>query len=339
MFVAADSEQRPLMTDAEPDPAEAPAPTAQRRIIRPWMARVLLSGMLATGAAVLAMRTPWSSMGLSAPPELIAIGAGWLMLMCTLPWKRMRMLSHVQSDLALFTQKVRCLKPSDRRMSIRILPTDRDDELGDVARAVHDVLTEAIARRIEVKTIQRTMDESIRRETQRATAHLQREATTDPLTGLGNRRCLEQFWDRLIDPAGRAIRSGSIVAIDLNDFKPINDTLGHDVGDEVLQFLGRIIASSLRQQDIAVRLGGDEFLVVLPDHPEHDALTAVKRLEALFRQMPWPHKKLNRPSFSFGVASFRRGDIISEEVVFKAADSAMYRQKQERRRRRGTAAA
>jgi diguanylate cyclase (GGDEF)-like protein len=325
------------MTDPTPQP-QTPRRTTLAQI-RPWIARSFLAGMLAVGAAVLAMRTPWENSGIPIPREIFAILAGWVMLMATLPWSRMYRLARFQVDLMAFTASLRNLRPDERSASVRALPTDRDDELGDVARAVHDVLAEAIARRIESKNIQRSMDHSIRRETQRATAHLQREASTDPLTGLGNRRCLEQFWEGIISEKGRALRSGAVIVIDLNGFKSINDILGHDVGDDVLRFVGRLIQSSLRHHDVAVRLGGDEFVIALPDHPEHDAVIAMRRLEELFRQMPWPHQKVPRPTFSFGAASFHRGELVSGETILKRADAAMYVQKGALRKPPGSAAA
>ena len=96
-------------------------------------------------------------------------------------------------------------------------------------------------------------------------ATVRREARTDPLTGLLNRRGFEEALGRV---RGRADRDGGhygIVAVDLNDFKPVNDRLGHDAGDEVLRRVAMILQRSTRVWDKLARVGGDEFLLLLPD--------------------------------------------------------------------------
>lgn len=313
-------------------PSEPISKPARPKIAtRPWVLRTVLAGLAAISAGVLASKSPWEWVTDTLPGQAVAVLAGWLMFLVLLPWRPLMRLSHLQHDLALFAATVRRLNPADRSMPLRTLPVERIDELGDAAKAVHDALAAAIASRLEVKTIQRTMDESIRRETARATMQLQKEALTDPLTGLGNRRSLDQFWERMLDPQGRLTRSCAFILIDLDGFKPINDVLGHDAGDEVLELLGRIIQSALRQNDTAVRLGGDEFLIVLPEHPEHDAQVAAERLEALFRQIPWKSREVPRPSFSFGTSIVHRGEISTCEAMLKRADAAMYQNKQRRK--------
>jgi diguanylate cyclase (GGDEF)-like protein len=95
---------------------------------------------------------------------------------------------------------------------------------------------------------------------------LQRQASTDPLTGLGNRVLLDERLARALTPRrGRPPVAGTgVLVIDLDGFKPVNDTLGHDAGDEVLQVVADRLRSGVRPQDTVARLGGDEFVVVAP---------------------------------------------------------------------------
>lgn len=106
-------------------------------------------------------------------------------------------------------------------------------------------------------------------------------ATTDPLTGLANRRTAEQ---RLLAEASRSQRYGhplTIVAFDLNDFKGINDTYGHGAGDEVLRAFADALARAIRLSDLAVRMGGDEFLLVLPECKVDQVPVLLSRLRNL----------------------------------------------------------
>ena len=124
-----------------------------------------------------------------------------------------------------------------------------------------------------------------------AEAHIHHLAFHDALTGLGNRHLLSQ---RLGDEIRRAHRSGhrlALLFIDLDNFKLINDTRGHAVGDELISAMARRISAHLRTSDLAVRLGGDEFVVLVPDLPriEDAALVAQKLLDELHQPLALPH--------------------------------------------------
>ncbi|MCE9663966.1 diguanylate cyclase [Halomonas sp. M5N1S17] len=115
---------------------------------------------------------------------------------------------------------------------------------------------------------------------------LARQAMTDPLTGLGNRRFLQ---DQAAMEIARARRSGaplSLIAIDLDHFKRINDEYGHDVGDLVLQAFARTAKEQLREGDVLCRMGGEEFAVLLPDTAKHAALQVAERLRQALETSP-----------------------------------------------------
>ena len=153
-------------------------------------------------------------------------------------------------------------------------------------------------------------------------------ASYDPLTRLPNRRLA---MERLTQQLMRAQRAQSILAllfIDLDRFKPINDELGHDVGDWLLQAAAQRIQACLRKSDTAARMGGDEFVVLLPDLQTVEAATAVgeKIRSELGRDFVTPKGVILQISSSIGVAIYPdHGD--SEETLLRLGDEAMYKAK------------
>ena len=124
-------------------------------------------------------------------------------------------------------------------------------------------------------------------------------------------------------------RPDSVVAmvIDLDNFKIVNDALGHEAGDACLAFMGQLLRSSVRREDIAVRLGGDEFVVLMPGQSLPTAQRTAERLAALFRQMPWSHRDVPRPSLSIGLAVTGPAELGDGRQLLRAADEALYRAK------------
>ncbi|MFG1479935.1 diguanylate cyclase [Xanthobacter sp. V4C-4] len=157
---------------------------------------------------------------------------------------------------------------------------------------------------------------------------LRGQALRDPLTGLGNRRYLEGALMLEGATATRAGRSLALALLDLDHFKRINDTHGHEAGDAVLRAMGEVLKERTRVTDIVGRYGGEEFLVLLPDTGLDGAiavanhlLTAVRRLKVL-----WPGGVLEGITASVGVAVFPSHVERTEDLV-AAADAALYRAK------------
>jgi diguanylate cyclase (GGDEF)-like protein len=151
-------------------------------------------------------------------------------------------------------------------------------------------------------------------------------ATTDELTGLYNRRALE---DRLSAEISRSLRHQlhtSILLIDLDRFKVINDTMGHAAGDRLLVLVGGILRQQSRTLDVVGRLGGDEFLVILPMTTPDEARIYVRRVEASMADLPRAHPEFGNSTLSIGIAvSPRHGTTVSS--LLAAADGALYRAK------------
>ncbi|CAH0300496.1 Cyclic di-GMP phosphodiesterase Gmr [Massilia sp. Bi118] len=176
----------------------------------------------------------------------------------------------------------------------------------------------------QLRLIVAVQDISRRKEAEEA---LLRMATHDTLTGLPNRLLLQDRLAQAIAHAQRARRQVGVMFIDLDRFKHVNDSLGHEAGDQLIVEIARRLSAVLRESDTVARQGGDEFVVVLADLASSDdaALVAGKLLESLFEPLSLVGHEVF-PSGSIGIAMYP-GDGRDSEALLKAADSAMYRAK------------
>jgi diguanylate cyclase (GGDEF)-like protein len=161
----------------------------------------------------------------------------------------------------------------------------------------------------------------------------ERNAVQDPLTGLYNRRWLEQSLPRLLQ---RALQDGDtlcLLMIDIDHFKRYNDEHGHSAGDAVLCMLAEILSSQIRPTDTVVRLGGEEFLVMLPDTFITDARIIAERLCEQVRKTGSKQTGLNLPPLTISVGLACSTDAPDATQLINLADEAMYRAKQRGRDR------
>ena len=167
-----------------------------------------------------------------------------------------------------------------------------------------------------------------------ANRRLKQQARTDELTRLRNRRGLRAALLREFRRVERYGGELSLVAFDVDRFKQVNDRYGHAVGDQVLREVGRALQTGLRQVDVVARTGGEEFVVVMPETPLHDALQVAERLrrEVAAAQVPVGDSHV-AVTISGGVVSFGPGRFQSPEEMLAAADAALYRAKAEGRDR------
>ncbi|HEV8669867.1 MAG TPA: GGDEF domain-containing protein [Candidatus Limnocylindria bacterium] len=151
-------------------------------------------------------------------------------------------------------------------------------------------------------------------------------AFTDTLTGLYNRRYADDLLKRLVFEAARG-RPFSVLALDLDRLKQLNDTLGHATGDRVITRIGELLRLQLRGADVPIRVGGDEFLALLPGTREDQARAVGERLRAAVRDDDW--SAIGMPvSISVGAAEWRSGQ--TGDNVVKAADTRLYEAKRAR---------
>ncbi len=158
---------------------------------------------------------------------------------------------------------------------------------------------------------------------------LREEAIHDPLTGMCNRRNLEENLGRELHRARRANSPLCAVMLDLDNFKPFNDTFGHDAGDSLLRQLGQMLRKKLRKSDISCRYGGDEFVLVLPDSSLADAQRRVEQIRVLVKELQIRNggPPLDTITVSAGVACASEHGSTAAELLH-AADNAMYAAKQ-----------
>jgi diguanylate cyclase (GGDEF)-like protein len=156
-------------------------------------------------------------------------------------------------------------------------------------------------------------------------------AATDALTGLPNRRAIDDHLKRLMAGAGRSLTPMSAILLDLDHFKQINDTFGHERGDEVLAALGALMRSELRGSDFAGRSGGEEFIVMLPDTDRAGALRVAEHLRQAMHSLSVPGVS-RAITASFGVATYP-DDALDGETLMRLADRALYAAKQSGRDR------
>ncbi len=156
----------------------------------------------------------------------------------------------------------------------------------------------------------------------------QRRSLTDPLTGLFNRRSLEQLLQREVALAERHGQNLSLVMIDLDHFKKINDTFGHAAGDHLLKCFADCVRITLRKTDMAFRYGGDEFVIALPQTPIAQAQQVVQKLRQAFAAVDFTEAITHLdqpPTLSIGVAQRDAAqNILTFTQLLQAADSALY---------------
>ena len=155
---------------------------------------------------------------------------------------------------------------------------------------------------------------------------LRQEAQSDALTGLANRRALQLALDALMESE----RAYAVLALDIDFFKRVNDTYGHDAGDDVLKHLGEVLRQNSRLHDLPCRVGGEEFTMLLPDTTLADARRIAERIREAVEQADTPH--CGKLTLSVGVAC-RQPDTEQAETLLKQADEMLYKAKQNGRNR------
>ena len=161
---------------------------------------------------------------------------------------------------------------------------------------------------------------------------LERQATVDSLTGISNRRTLGELATRAIASAHRHKRNLAVLLLDADHFKRINDVYGHEVGDEALQMIAATLQCTLRSEDLLGRLGGEEFVVVLPDAGAAAAMASAERLRHAIETAEFKawHRRIPL-CVSVGVAVIDDGDDFA--CLLRRADQAMYAAKRAGRNR------
>jgi two-component system, cell cycle response regulator len=160
-------------------------------------------------------------------------------------------------------------------------------------------------------------------------------AITDALTSLHNRRYMESHLGTLVDEAAARGKPLSLLILDIDFFKSINDNYGHDAGDDVLREFATRVRKSIRGIDLACRYGGEEFVVVMPETDVAVAQVVAERIRRRIAAEPFPIQKGKGTidvTISIGIAALAVADDTAETIL-KRADQALYRAKRDGRNR------
>ncbi|PLX67701.1 MAG: hypothetical protein C0602_10120 [Denitrovibrio sp.] len=149
---------------------------------------------------------------------------------------------------------------------------------------------------------------------------LEKFANTDPMTGLYNRRYFYTFVKKIISQCDRSNTTFSLALIDIDKFKNINDTYGHEAGDEIIKDLSSVLTESIRATDIVVRFGGEEFLVLLHNTGANSAFSVIEQIRALVSENS--KNSAIAYTFSSGISEYIKSEDIKNTI--KRADEALY---------------
>jgi len=234
--------------------------------------------------------------------------------------------------------KLRCLFLFDQTMSfksIAVVPITFD---GDVAGSLNfaDLSSERFKPGIDPSLLEQLgVVVSICLSNVAAHEELKALAFKDPLTGLLNRRAMERALNREFNRARRYIMPLAVVFIDLDDFKQINDTYGHDCGDDLLKFVATSMMNMSRQSDIIARFAGDEFVLILPGTSPQEAQGLIERMNYFFMDHKMDvdenHNHIEI-SFSYGIAAGTDEGVKDAETLLKMADEMLIRTKSKKSR-------
>lgn len=292
---------------------------------------VLASAGDVSGAVVASFEDP-------ASPDLAIRLERYPEILSALETQRPVLVRDVQSD-HLFEQTRKLWLDEARDVSLRsvaVLPFNVDRWRSGVLtlrtdRHERDLTQEDIA---FAETVVNAAVAAIKRaqalESTRAdNRRLEALATTDPLTRLLNRRALLERLSREVDRAKRYESMLTLLLLDIDHFKRINDERGHLVGDAVLRQIGALVEASVRTVDIAARYGGEEFVLILPETSQDGGIIFAERLRESIERYPFDASGVEplHLTASIGVATFPSPRVDSTEDLFARADEALYRAK------------
>jgi len=224
------------------------------------------------------------------------------------------------------------LRSAEKTRSIPILMIAEDDDMSRIAHGLEIGAHDYILRPIDTNELLARVRTQIRRkrfqERLRASYEVSLSmALTDPLTGLYNRRYFEVHFQKLLQKNMTSRKPMSVLMMDIDHFKAVNDTYGHGVGDEILKEFALRVQDKLRGFDLVARMGGEEFAAILPDVSEETAYIVAERLRRSISNHPFkcavPEGQIS-VMVSIGGTIIQPGTQQALDVVLKQADDALY---------------
>jgi two-component system cell cycle response regulator len=171
--------------------------------------------------------------------------------------------------------------------------------------------------------------EELRRQLEQKNSQLEQMALTDALTHLYNRRYFGRVLEQMFAESQRHDQDLACVMIDLDQYKKLNDTYGHQVGDELLVCAGKVISANMRRMDVGARYGGDEFVLLLPQATIAEASSAATRIREEFRAASaGVLENATGVTMSVGIATVKGKGVLNADQLVAQADAALYRAKE-----------
>jgi diguanylate cyclase (GGDEF)-like protein len=202
--------------------------------------------------------------------------------------------------------------------------------LRPLAKLIQEMLREIRRNDTELAQLEQEMTQRVAQRTnalERRLGLLRTQANKDPLTGLNNRRGLDAILAQMIEQAELADSDLCVLMLDLNNFKSLNDTLGHGAGDDLLRNVGQIIRSTVRDGDLAFRCGGDEFVIVLPNAGIEAGDRLVERLTSLVEGLSRTIRTPMKVGLGAGIATLSEAPRPSPDALLELADKRLYAMK------------
>ena len=229
----------------------------------------------------------------------------------------LRLCSHLRSMEATRTLPILVLsEPDDSKRLARALDIGVNDYL------VRPIERNELLARVRTQLRHRRYADQLRNDVDQS----MKLAITDPLTGLFNRRYMESHLTTHIDAAIEGKKDLAILLFDLDHFKAVNDTHGHDVGDAVLRQIGKIVSNNIRGSDMGCRYGGEEFLAILPGRSIKTAHRIADRMRTLVENFNFAAEDASKPlhvTISIGISALQDADDTPLSL-FRRADRALY---------------
>jgi two-component system cell cycle response regulator len=232
------------------------------------------------------------------------------------------------------------IRSLDRTRTTPVLALADSEDSARIARGLEIGINDYVVRPIDKNELMARVRTQVRRKryTERLRDNVQlsiEAAITDALTGLYNRRYMETHLGTLVDQAAARGKPITVLVLDIDFFKSINDNYGHDAGDDVLREFAIRVRKSIRGIDLACRYGGEEFVIVMPETDMAVAATVAERLRRRIATEPFPvdqGRKSLEVTISIGLAGLETADD-SAAALLKRADQALYRAKRDGRNR------
>lgn len=252
-----------------------------------------------------------------------------VILFALLAW---RLAQSVSKPIEQLAAAARCIK---HHTGVPQYPGDTSlSEVAQLSNAMQSMTDSLLTRERELELLNQTLEQQVLQRTEALAAankQLEHLATTDPLTGINNRRRFDETLATYIQMGKRTGNGFSILLLDADHFKKVNDNYGHPVGDAVLQQIAGLIMQNTRATDFVARYGGEEFVVILPNAPSAtEVMTVAEKIRSAIESASFP--EVGQMTMSIGSSHWHAEETNADDVI-QRADEALYNAKASGRNR------